>query len=74
MQMGDPNPIMMLLVRKGMATYVYFRENIWRDPKFSTPERARMKKIRPAFHGEPPKAKRTPDSTSACPFHSVLRS
>ena len=54
MQSGSPNPIMKWFFHKIFWLGVTLQEKYLPDPKLSTPEKARKKKIRPAQHIDPP--------------------
>nr|BCZ08069.1 trans-anethole oxygenase [Paraburkholderia sp.] len=68
MQMGDPNPAAQKLILKGLGVYLALVEDVLPDPTLSTPERARLEKVRPAQHIDPP------SSPLRCPVSSAARS
>ena len=65
MDMGDPNPILRPILRGGVAALVFAKINLLPDPKLSTPEKARMKRVRPGQHHDAPTT-----AVSACPYHT----
>jgi hypothetical protein len=61
MRMGDPNPVMRVIVRRLFWLIITLKERVLPDPKLSTPEKARARRVRPGQHSEPPKV-------ASCPF------
>lgn len=65
-QMGDPNPVAAWMIKRALQTKVWLAENVLRDPRESTAERARAQGDTADQHRDP---RMVP--ASACPFHSV---
>lgn len=66
MQMGDPNPLARWIIRKAFKWVIFLKERVMPDPKLSTPEKARLLRLIPGQHKEPPMAK-----PSGCPLHAA---
>ena len=64
MQMGNPNPLMSVLIKKVVWFVFTMKERVLPHSKITTQEKARRKNKLPLTHQEPQMAK-----ISQCPFH-----